>query len=174
MFEKKLFIGCFSEKRVLAQKVALETLTPVLTTLLTIFRQKSVFSTKIRKIHPPPPRPCPPFWKNYQTEHFSGDKNFSRRSVSGQKKTQFWQSAFKVQKTSAECLEKALKTLISNKKEDRLPKNPPRFASSSFDNHAETFQKQYIFLFPIFTKTDCSISEKSIQLPKIFQVKKSP
>ena len=138
------------------------------------FPPKVRFFHKNLKNSPPPPRPCPPFWKNYQTEHFSGDKNFSRRSVSGQKKTQFWQSAFKVQKTSAECLEKALKTLISNKKEDRLPKNPPRFASSSFDNHAETFQKQYIFLFPIFTKTDCSISEKSIQLPKIFQVKKSP
>ena len=121
MFEKRFIIGCFSEKRVLPQKVAMETLSPVLTTLLTIFRQKSVFPTKNWKS---PPRPCPPFWKNYQTEHFSGDEKFSRRSVSGQIKTQFWQSAFKVQKTSAECLEKVLETLIQPKKAVYL-KNPP-------------------------------------------------
>ena len=43
----------------------------------------------------------------------------SRRSLSGQTKTQFWQSVFKVQKTSAKCLEKVLKKLIQPKK-DRL------------------------------------------------------
>ena len=171
MFEKKLFIGCFSEKRVLTQKVALETLSPVLTTLLTNIRQKSFFSTKIWKT---PPRLCPPFWENYQTEPFSGDKKFSRRSVSGQIKTQFWQSAFKVQKTSAECLEKVLKTLIQPRKETVYLKKPSWIVPSCFDNHAEIFQEQYVFLFLIFTKTDCSISEKKvIQLPKIFQVKKN-
>ena len=159
-FEKKIFIGCFSENCVLTQKVALETLSPVLTTLLTIFRQKSVFSTNIWKI--PPPRPCPPFWKNYQTEHLSGDKNFSRRSVSGQIKTQFWQSAFKVQETSAGCLEKVMKTLIQPRKKTVYLKKPSWIVPSCFDNHAEAFWKQYVFLFLIFTKTDRSISEKKL------------
>ena len=171
---KKLFIVYFSEKRVLPQKVALETLSPVLTTLLTILRQKTVFSTKIWKN---PPAHAPRSQKNYQTEHFSGDKNISRRSVSGQIKTQFWQSAFKVQKTSAECLEKFLKTLIQPRKKTVYLKKPSWIVPSCFDNHAEFFQKQCFFV-PNFYENRYNrlldFRKKVIQLPKIYQVRKSP
>ena len=50
---KNLFTGNFSEKRVLPQRVALETLSPVLTTLLTVSCQKSNFSTNFEKLAPP-------------------------------------------------------------------------------------------------------------------------
>ena len=56
---------------------------------------------------------------------------------------------------------------MSQPKKDRLPKKKPsRFVESSFDNHAETFQKKYVIL--LFTKTDCSISEKSYPIAWIF------
>ena len=69
---------------------------------------------------------------------------------------------------------KSLKNIDSTKKKDRLPKKPSRFAPSSFDNHAETFQKKYVILLLKFTKTNGSISGKVIQLLVSFQVKKSP
>ena len=56
---------------------------------------------------------------------------------------------------------KSLEDIDSTKKKDRLPKNPSRFAPSSFDTHAETFQKQYVVLHLSFTKTNPSASEKS-------------
>ena len=101
------------------------------------------------------------FWRKLSNWVFLRKKIFSWRNLSGQIKLQFWQSSFKVQKTSAECLEKDLKTLISNKKEDCIFKNPPRFEPFSFDNHAETFQKQYVILLLNFGKTNPSTSEKS-------------
>ena len=55
---------------------------------------------------------------------------------------------------------KSLEDIDSTKKKDRLPKKHSSFAPSSFDNHAETFQKKYVILLLNFTKTDCSISEK--------------
>ena len=71
---KNLFTGNFSEKRVLPQKVALETLSPVLTTLLTIFRPKSHFPTKFWKTPSPPLAALSE--KKHQTEPFSGNKFF--------------------------------------------------------------------------------------------------
>ena len=56
---------------------------------------------------------------------------------------------------------KSFEDIDSTKKKDRLPKKPSSFAPSSFNNHAETFQKKYVILLLNFTKTDCSISEKS-------------
>ena len=56
---------------------------------------------------------------------------------------------------------KSLEDIDSTKKKDRLPKNPSRFAPSSFDTHAETFQKQYVNLLLNFRKTNPSTSEKS-------------
>ena len=50
---------------------------------------------------------------------------------------------------------------MSQPKKDRLPKKTSRLVESSFDNHVETFQKKYVILLLNFTKTDCSISEKS-------------
>ena len=79
---KSLFTGNFSEKRVLPQKVALETLSPVLINLLTISRQKSVFSTNLWKT---PPRPCPSFWKKlsnwtiFQEKIFPGEMYLNRK-----------------------------------------------------------------------------------------------
>ena len=64
---------------------------------------------------------------------------------------------------------------MSQPKKDRLPKkNLSRFVESSFDNHAETFQKKYVILLLNFTKTNGSISGKFIQLLISFQVKKLP
>ena len=55
----------------------------------------------------------------------------------------------------------SLENIDSTKKKDRLPKKPSRFAPSSFDNHAEAFQKQYVISLLNFTKTKSSISKKS-------------
>ena len=167
---KKLFTGIFSEKRVLPQKVALETLSPVLITLLTHFRQKSNFSTKFWKTTP---HPLPPFLKKTSNWTLFQKQIFSRRNLSGQTKTQFWQSAFKLQKTSAECLEKVLKTLIQPRKKTVYLKKPSRFVESSFHNHAETFQKKYVILLLNFTKTNISISGKSFSTAYKFPGKKN-
>ena len=115
---KNLFTGNFSEKRVLPQKVALETLSSFLISTLTIFRQKTVFSTEFWN----PPPALPPFWKKTIKLNLFPGKKISRRSLSGQIKTQFWQSAFKVQKTPAECLEKNLEDIDSTGKKDSSPK----------------------------------------------------
>ena len=56
---------------------------------------------------------------------------------------------------------KSLENIDSTKKKDRLPKKTSRFAPSSFDNHAETFQKQYVISLLNFTKTKSSISKKT-------------
>ena len=50
---------------------------------------------------------------------------------------------------------------MSQPKKDRLPKKTSRFAPSSFDNHAETFQKQYVILLLNFTNTKSSTSKNS-------------
>ena len=147
---KNLFRGIFSEKRVLPQKVALETLSPVLTTLLTIFRHKSKFSTKFWKTPPTePPPPLPPFWKKLSNWTFSQEQIFSRRSFSGQIKTQFWQSAFKAQKTSGECLEKVLKTM-SQPKKDRLPKKNLQICRIQFWQSCWNFSKKVRNFAPKF------------------------
>ena len=73
MFEKKLIIGCFSEKRVLPQKVAMETLSPDLTTLPTIFRQNPFFPQKAEKL---PPGRAPRSEKTIKLNIFPGIKNF--------------------------------------------------------------------------------------------------
>ena len=113
MFEKIYLSEKFSERHVSPQKVPLETLSPVLITLLTILRQKSVFSSKIlKKILPT----SPPFPEKITKLNIFPGNFFSWRSLYGQLKTQFWKSVFKVRKTSAESLGKVLKTLIQPKK----------------------------------------------------------
>ena len=57
MFEKIYLLQKFSEKHVFPQKVLLEGLSPVLITLLKIFRQKSVFSTEFKNNSLPHPDP---------------------------------------------------------------------------------------------------------------------
>ena len=112
------------------------------------------------------PTPLPPFWKKLSNWTFFQEKKFSRRSVSEEKKTQFWQSAFKVQKTSAECLEKFLKTLIEPRKKTVYLKKPSWIVCTVlFWQSCWIFSKTVRFLFLIFTKTDktdCSISEKKL------------
>ena len=81
------------------------------------------FPPKIRffhKILKKIPTPGPRFWKELSNWLFFQEL-FSRRNLYGQIETQFWQFVFKVQKSSAECLENVLKTLIQPKK-NRLPK----------------------------------------------------
>ena len=63
---------------------------------------------------------------------------------------------------------------MSQPKKTVYLKKPSRFVESSFDNHAETFQKKYVILLLSFRKTNGSISGKVIQLLISFQVKKSP
>ena len=167
---KKLIIGIFSEKHVFPQKVPLEALSPVLITLLTIFRQKSVFSTELKKLSPPP---RPPFWKMLSNWTFFQENLFSWRSLSGLIKTPFWQSVFKFQKTSAECLEKVLKTLIQPKK-DRLPKQNLQICRIHFRQSCWTFPKQYVILLLTFREAKCSISENGYPIAYNFPGKKSP
>ena len=134
------------------------------------FRQKSVFSTNFfKKVQPPPPHSK----KNYQTEQFSRNF-FSWRSLYGQINTQFWHFVFNVQKTSAECLEEVKKSWRHwfNQKKTVYLKKTLQTLESSFDNHAETFEKNYVILLIIFTKTDCSISEKSYPIAYNFSCKK--
>ena len=74
MFEKIYLLQKFSEKHVSPQIVRLETLTPLLITLLTIFDQKSVFSTELKKKSLS--HPAPRSEKRFQTENFSRKKFF--------------------------------------------------------------------------------------------------
>ena len=156
---KKLFTGNSSEKRVLPQKVALETLSPVLTTLLTIFRQKSNFSTKFWKTPPPPP--LPPFLKKNIKLNTVPEINFFQEKFIWAEKDTILTICFQTSKNICRMSRKSLENSDSTKKKDRLPKKHSRFAPSSFDNHAETFQKQYVILLLNFTKTKSSISKKS-------------
>ena len=158
---KKLITGSFLEKRVLPQKVALETLSPVLTTLLTIFRQKSNFSTKFWKTPPPPPPPCTPFWKKNIKLNTVPEINFFQEKFIWAEKDTILTICFQTSKNICRMSRKSLENSDSTKKKDRLPKKPSRFAPSIFDNHAETFQKQYVILLQNFTKTKSSISKKS-------------
>ena len=154
---KKLFTGNSSEKRVLPQKVALETLSPVLTTLLTIFRQKSNFSTKFWKTPPPP---CPFLKKNIKL-NIVPEINFFQEKFIWTDKDTILTICFQSSKNICRMSRKSLENIDSTKEKDRLPKKPSRFAPSSFDNHAETFQKQYVISLLNFTKTKSSISKKS-------------
>ena len=156
---KNLFTGKFSEKRVLPQKVALEKLSPVLITPLTIFRQKSNFSTKFWKTPPPPP--CPPFWKKNIKLYIVPEINFFQEKFIWTDKDTILTICFQTSKNICRMSRKNLENIDSTKKKDRLPKKPSRFAPSSFDNHAETFQKQYVISLLNFTKTKSSISKKS-------------
>ena len=168
---KRKIYRIFFVKTCLTSKSSSGNVEPVLTTLLTILRQKSVFSTKIWKT-PPPPAHAPVLKKLSNWTFFQG-KFFSRRKVSLQIKTQFSQSAFKVHKTSAECLEKVLKTLIQPRKKTVYLKKSSWIVPSCFDNHVETFQKQYVFLFLNFRKTNPSTSEKSYPIAYNLPGKKS-
>ena len=103
------------------------------------FSTNSPFLPSDSKKTPPPAPRSEKHSSNSTFFQFQG-KFFSRRSLSGQIKTQFWQSVFKVQKTSAEGLEKVLQTLIQTKK-DRLPKKTSRFVESSFSQSCWNFSK---------------------------------
>ena len=167
-FEKKLFLGCFSEKRVLPQKVALETLSPVLTTLLTIFGQKSVFSKDFKKksLSHPAPRSD----KRFQTEQFSRKKFFLAKFIWTDKDTILticFQSSENICPMSRKSLEK-----IDLTKKNRLHwQISPDLCNPVLTILLKLFNDSTIFSLN-FTKTNRSISEKVIQLLIIFKAKK--
>ena len=167
-FEKKLFLGCFSEKRVLPQKAALETLSPVLTTLLTIFGQKSVFSKDFKKNLSPTP---PPVLKNVsKLNSFPGKNFFSEKFIWTDKDTILticFQSSENICPMSRKSLEK-----IDLTKKNRLHwQISPDLCNPVLTILLKLFNDSTIFSL-IFTKTNRSISEKVIQLLIIFKAKK--
>ena len=120
---KNLFTGNFSEKRVLPQRVALETLSPVLTTLLRVSCQKSNFSTKFWKtsLPPPPPPPLPPFLKkNIKMDIFAGINFFQGKFIWADEDT-FLTICFQSSQNICRTSRKSLEDNESNKKK-RLPK----------------------------------------------------
>ena len=131
------------------------------------FPPKVRFFHKIWKL---PPLPAPFLRKNIKVNIFPG-KFFSWRNLYGLIKTQFSQSAFKVQKTSAECLEKVLKTLIQPRK-NRLPKeNPPEFRIQ-FWQTCWGFSKMVRNFAPKCYEKKCSISETNYPIAYNFPGKK--
>ena len=93
--------------------------------------------------------PLPPILKKIIKLNIFPVIKFSWRNLSGQTKTQFWQSAFKVQKTSAECLEKVLKTMIQPKK-DRSPKKTLQVCRIQFWQSCWNFSKKVRKFAPNF------------------------
>ena len=85
---------------------------------------------------------------------------------------QFWQSAFKFQKTSPECLEKVLKTM-SQPRKDRLPKKPSRFEKIQFWQSCWNFSKIVRNFAPKFHETNGSISGKRFSTAYKFPGKKN-
>ena len=119
MFEKIYLLQKFSEKHVSPQKAPLEALSHVLITLLTIFRQKSVFSTEFKKnsfFHP-----APRSEKRYQTEHFPWKISFSEKFIWTEKDT-ILTICFQTSKNICRMSRKSLEDIDSTKKKDRLPK----------------------------------------------------
>ena len=153
---KKLFNGNFSEKHVFPQEVPLETLSPFPITQLTIFRQKTVLSTKLWN---PPPTPAVALKKTIKLNIFPGIKFFQEKFFWTDKDT-ILTICLQTSKNICRMSRKSLENIDSTKKKDRLPKKPSRFAPSSFDNHTETFRKQYVILLLNSTKTKSSISKK--------------
>ena len=79
MFEKIYLLEKFSEKHVFPQEVPLEALSPVLITLPTFFRQKSLFSTECKKNSLSLPAPG---LKNVtKLNIFPGKSFFSEKSI---------------------------------------------------------------------------------------------
>ena len=153
---KKLFNGNFSEKHVFPQEVPLETLSPFPITQLTIFRQKTVLSTKLWN---PTPTPTVALKKTIKLNIFPGIKFFQEKFFWTDKDT-ILTICLQTSKNICRMSRKSLENIDSTKKKDRLPKKPSRFAPSSFDNHTETFRKQYVILLLNSTKTKSSISKK--------------
>ena len=136
---KNLFTGNFSEKRVLPQKVALETLSPVLTTLLTIFRQKSNFSTKFWKTPPPPP--CPPFWKKNIKLNTVPEINFFQEKFIWAEKDTILTICFQTSKNICRMSRKSLENSDSTKKKHRLPKKTLQICRIQFWQSCWNFSK---------------------------------
>ena len=107
------------------------------------------------------PPPCPPFWKKNIKLNIVPEINFFQEKFIWTDKDTILTICFQSSKNICRMSRKSLENIDSTKKKDRLPKKPSRFAPSSFDNHAETFQKQYVISLLNFTKTKSSISKKS-------------
>ena len=121
MFEKIYLLQKFSEKHVSPQIVRLETLTPLLITLLTIFDQKTVFSTELKKNLSPTP---PPVLTNLSKLNiFPGKNFFSEKFIWTDKDTTLticFQSSKNISRKSRRSLED-----IDSTNKDRSYKNPP-------------------------------------------------
>ena len=138
MFEKKIFIGNFSEKHVFPQKVPLETLSPFLITPLTIFRQKTVLSTKLW--NPPPPPLLPPFWKKtIKLNIFQGIKFFQEQCIWTDKDTILticFRSSKNICRKSRKCLED-----IHSIKKNHLPEKTLQVFTIHFWQSCWSFSK---------------------------------
>ena len=124
------------------------------------FPPKVQFFHKILKNSTPPP-PLPPFLKKNIKLNIVPEINFFQEKFIWAEKDTILTICFQTSKNICRMSRKSLENIDSTKKKDRLPKKSSRFAPSSFDNHAETFQKQYVILLLNFTKTKSSISKKS-------------
>ena len=140
MFEKNYFQEIFSEKRALPQKVALETLSPVLTTLLTIFRQKSNFSTKFWKTPPPPLAPPPPFWKKNMKLIIFPEINFFQEKFIWADKETILTICFQSSKNICRMSRISFEDNESTKK-DRLPKKTLHICRIQFSQSCWNFSK---------------------------------
>ena len=106
--------------------------------------------------------PCPPFWKKNIKLNIVPEINFFQEKFIWEEKDTILTICFQTSKNICRMSRKSLENIDSTKKKDRSPKKPSRFAPSSFDNHAETFQKQYVILLLNFTKTKSLISKKKL------------
>ena len=166
-FEKIYLLEKFSVKNVFPQKVPLEFLSPVLITLLTFFRQKSLFSTEFLKNLPPPPAPRSE--KTYQTEHFSRKFFFLEKLIWTDKDTILtfcFQSSKNICRVSRE-KEKVLKTLIQTKN-DRLPKKTLQIFRIQFWQSCWNFSKRVRNFAPKFYKNKLLNFRKSYPIASIF------
>ena len=106
MFEKFYLLENFSEKHDFPQKVPLEALSPVLISLPTFFRQKSVFSTEFKKNSLS--HPAPGLKNVTKLNIFPGKNFFSEKSIWTDKDTILticFQSSKNICRVSRKCLE---------------------------------------------------------------------
>ena len=128
MFEKIFFIGKFFGNTCLSSKSPSGSVESRSDNPPDNFPPKLRFFHKFLKKNFPPPAPF--LRKNIKVIFFPG-KFFSWRNLYGQIKTQFWGFVFKIQKTSAECLEEVKKSwrqdIDSTKKKTVYLKKFPGF-----------------------------------------------
>ena len=136
MFEKIYLLQKFSEKHVFPQEVPLEALSPVLITLPTFFRQKSVFSTEFKKnslSH------TAPGLKNVtKLNIFPGNSFFSEMFIWTDKDT-ILTICFQSSKNICPMSRKSLEENDSIKKRPFTLTKLSGFVQSSFDNPADAF-----------------------------------